>query len=41
MSKLVSPHGGGGLKALLAPRSQRAELLARREGIDKSANDKP
>jgi len=29
MSKLVSPHGGSGLKALLAPKSQRAELLAR------------
>lgn len=33
MSKLVSPHGGGGLKALLAPRSQRAELLARAQNL--------
>lgn len=33
MSKLVSPHGGGGLKALLAPRSQRAEQLARARGL--------
>ena len=33
MSKLVSPHGGSGLKALLAPRSQRAEQLARARGL--------
>ncbi len=33
MSKLVSPHGGGGLKALLAPRSQRAELLTRARSL--------
>ena len=35
MSKLVSPHGGGGLKALLAPKSQRAELLNRARGLKK------
>ena len=35
MSKLVSPHGGSGLKALLAPRSQRAEQLARAQGLTK------
>jgi sulfate adenylyltransferase len=33
MSKLVSPHGGGGLKALLAPKSQRAELRARAQSL--------
>jgi len=33
VSKLVSPHGGGGLKALLAPKSQRAEQLARARGL--------
>jgi sulfate adenylyltransferase len=35
MSKLVSPHGGGGLKALLAPRAQRPELLKRAMGLTK------
>lgn len=35
MSKLVSPHGGGGLKALLAPRAERAALLARAQGLTK------
>ncbi len=35
MSKLVSPHGGGGLKALLAPRAERAEQLKRAQGLTK------
>jgi sulfate adenylyltransferase len=35
MSKLVSPHGGGGLKALLAPRAERPALLARAQGLTK------
>ena len=35
MSKLVSPHGGGGLKALLAPRSERPEQLKRAQGLTK------
>jgi len=35
VSKLVSPHGGGGLKALLAPRVERAEQLARAQGLTK------
>ena len=35
MSKLVSPHGGGGLKALLAPRAERAEQLVRAQGLTK------
>jgi sulfate adenylyltransferase len=35
VSKLVAPHGGGGLKALLAPRSQRAEQLVRAQGLKK------
>src|SRR5210317_251019 len=35
MSKLVAPHGGGGLKALLAPRSERAEQLRRAQGLTK------
>jgi sulfate adenylyltransferase len=35
MSKLVSPHGGGGLKALLAPRSERPEQLKRARGLTK------
>ena len=35
MSKLVSPHGGGGLKALLAPKAERAALLARAQGLTK------
>ena len=29
MSKLVEPHGGRGLKALLAPQTERAEELER------------
>ena len=29
MSKLVEPHGGNGLKALLAPQTERAEELER------------
>ena len=33
MSKLVEPHGGKGLKALLAPRTERAEELARARGL--------
>jgi len=35
MSKLVAPHGGGGLKALLAPRAQRTELLTRARELTK------
>ena len=35
MSKLVAPHGGSGLKALLAPRVKRAEQLARAQGLTK------
>jgi len=35
MSKLVSPHGGSGLKALLAPKAERAALLARAQGLTK------
>jgi len=35
VSKLVAPHGGGGLKALLAPRVERAEQLARAQGLTK------
>ena len=35
MSKLVSPHGGSGLKALLAPRAERAEQLVRARGLTK------
>lgn len=35
MSKLVSPHGGSGLKALLAPRAEREQLLARARGLTK------
>ncbi len=35
MSKLVAPHGGSGLKALLAPKAQRVELLARAQGLAK------
>ena len=35
MSKLVSPHGGGGLKALLAPRSERPVQLKRAQGLTK------
>ena len=33
MSKLVSPLGGKGLKALLAPRRERAEELVRARGL--------
>ena len=33
MPKLVAPHGGSGLKALLAPRAERAEQLARARGL--------
>jgi sulfate adenylyltransferase len=33
MSKLVAPHGGGELKALLAPQTERAEELARAQGM--------
>jgi len=33
VSKLVAPHGGGGLKALLAPNSERAQQLARAKGL--------
>ena len=33
MSKLVEPHGGEGLKALLAPRSERAAELERARGL--------
>jgi sulfate adenylyltransferase len=35
VSKLVAPHGGGGLKALLAPKAERAALLARAQGLTK------
>jgi len=35
MPKLVSPHGGGGLKALLAPRSERAQQITRARGLTK------
>jgi len=35
VSKLVSPHGGIGLKALLAPRRERAEELVRARGLQK------
>ena len=36
MSKLVEPHGGNGLKALLAPQTERAEeLSARADGLTK------
>ena len=33
MSKLVAPHGGNGLKALLAPHAERTEELARAQGM--------
>ena len=33
MSKLVAPHGGGELKALLAPRAERDEQLVRAQGL--------
>lgn len=33
MSKLVAPHGGGELKALLVPQAERAEGLARAQGM--------
>lgn len=33
MSKLVAPHGGNGLNALLAPAASRAEELARARGL--------
>jgi len=33
VSKLVEPHGGKGLKALLAPRRERAEELARARSL--------
>jgi len=35
MSKLVMPHGGNGLKALLAPQAERAEELVRAQGLSK------
>ena len=35
MSKLVEPHGGEGLKALLAPKSERAAELERARGLTK------
>jgi sulfate adenylyltransferase len=35
VSKLVSPLGGNGLKALLAPRRERAEELVRARGLQK------
>ena len=35
MSKLVAPHGGGELKALLAPQTERAEELARARELTK------
>ncbi|HET6592312.1 MAG TPA: sulfate adenylyltransferase [Xanthomonadales bacterium] len=35
MSKLVEPHGGNGLKALLAPRTERAEELERASKLTK------
>jgi sulfate adenylyltransferase len=33
VSKLVEPHGGNGLKALLAPQTERAEELERARGL--------
>ena len=33
MSKLVKPHGGGQLKALLAPTAERSSALARARGL--------
>jgi sulfate adenylyltransferase len=33
VSKLVAPHGSGELKALLAPQTERAEELARAQGM--------
>ena len=33
MSRLVEPHGGGTLKPLLAPETERAEELKRAEGL--------
>ncbi len=35
MSLLVAPHGGGSLKALLAPLTERAALLTRAESLTK------
>ena len=35
MSKLVQPHGGNGLKALLAPQTERAGELTRAHGLPK------
>jgi len=35
VSKLVAPHGGGELKALLAPMAERAEQLARAQVLTK------
>jgi sulfate adenylyltransferase len=35
VSKLVAPHGGGELKALLAPRAERAEQLVRAQALTK------
>jgi len=35
VSELVAPHGGGGLKALLAPLADRAALLTRAKGLTK------
>ncbi len=35
MSKLVNPHGGNGLKALLVPSVERAEECARAQGLKK------
>ena len=35
MSTLVPPHGGGELKQLLAPETERADELARAEHLKK------
>ena len=35
MSKLIAPHGGGGLNALLAPKAERAEQLVRAQTLTK------
>ncbi len=35
MSKLVEPHGGGGLKALFAPQAERVKELERARGLKK------
>ena len=41
MSKLVEPHGGNGLKALLAPQTERAEELERARAFWQSLPSDP